>query len=139
LTDTEGVTELLKLLDQYGQTMRSSEKFFTQLNKDTQAAGISTTKYLKIIDEVSMHFDRMNRSLEFTTEMMRNLSRYGAISSESLKDMMEFLSQGGDKRNSGNLAQTMWQEALKNPAQLFKGINGFNRKLEPMLICIMTK
>ena len=128
LTDTEGVTELLKLLDQYGQTMRSSEKFFTQLNKDTQAAGISTTKYLKIIDEVSMHFDRMNRSLEFTTEMMRNLSRYGAISSESLKDMMEFLSQGGDKRNSGNLAQTMWQEALKNPAQIIQGNKRFQQE-----------
>src|SRR5208282_5009096 len=104
LTDTEGVTELLKLLDQYSQTIASSERFFVQLNKDTQAAGVSTTKYLKIIDEVSGHFDRMNRSLEQTTDMMRDLSRYGAVSSESLKDMMDFLGQGGGKAQTSDLA-----------------------------------
>jgi len=105
LSDTEGVEHLLKLLDKYGETLSTSERFFVQLNKDTSAAGISTTKYLKIIDEVSGHFDRMNKSLEATTDMMRNLSRYGTISSESLKDMMEFLQKGGTSQGADDMTK----------------------------------
>jgi hypothetical protein len=114
LTDEEGMQEVLKLIDQYGETLASTETFFVKLNKDTQAAGISTTKYLKIIDEVSGHFDRMNKSLEATTAMMRDLSRYGAVSGESLKDMMEFLSKGG-ATTPDKYAQRIFQESQKSP------------------------
>jgi hypothetical protein len=113
LTDTEGADQLIKLLEQYGETLTSSEQFFNKLNKDTQAAGISTTKYLKVIDEVSSHFDRMNKSLEQTTNMMRELSRYGAISSESLKDMMEFLLKG-EKVSPDNIATKIFAATDEN-------------------------
>jgi len=103
LTDQEGVGEVIKLLGQYRETIASSEDFMNQLNKDTAAAGISTTKYLKIIDEVSSHFDRMGKSLEQVTGVMREMSRYGAVSSDSLKDMMEFLEGGMQKTNMGNV------------------------------------
>lgn len=120
LTDTEGMEEVLKMIDQYGETLASTETFFVKLNKDTAAAGISTTKYLKIIDEVSGHFDRMNKSLEQTTGMMRELSRYGAISGESLKDMMEFLTKGGGA-TPDKYAQRIFQEQLKSPDMVETG------------------
>jgi len=120
LTDTEGMEEVLKMIDQYGETLASTETFFVKLNKDTAAAGISTTKYLKIIDEVSGHFDRMNKSLEQTTGMMRDLSRYGAISGESLKDMMEFLTKGGNA-TPDKYSQRIFQEQLKSPEMVETG------------------
>jgi hypothetical protein len=104
LTDVESVEQVLKNLDQYGQTIEASEKFFVQVNKDTKAAGISTTKYLQIIDEVSSHFDRMNKSLGETMGFLRELGRTGAIGTESLKDLTAFLA-GGPKADVGNVAQ----------------------------------
>jgi hypothetical protein len=104
LTDVEGVERVLKNLSQYGQTIQSTEKFFVQLNKDTQAAGISTTKYLQIIDEVSDHFDRFNKSLNETMGLLRNLGRTGAIGGESLKELADFLA-GSAKPNMQNAAQ----------------------------------
>ena len=47
MTDQEGVETVIKLLDKYRETMASSESFLGKINKDTQAAGISTTKYFR--------------------------------------------------------------------------------------------
>jgi len=104
LTDVEGVERVLKNLTQYGQTIQATEKFFVQLNKDTQAAGVSTTKYLSIIDEVSEHFDQFNKSLNETMGLLRNLGRTGAIGGETLKDLADFLA-GSAKPNMQNAAQ----------------------------------
>jgi hypothetical protein len=112
LTDQEGVEQVMKLLSEYRETIASSEEFMANLNKDTQAAGISTTKYLKIIDDVSSHFDKMGKSLDQVTGVMRELSRYGAISSESLKDMMEFLSAGQQQTTTGNMATAAFTQAM---------------------------
>ena len=118
MTDQEGVEEVLKLLDKYRETMASSEMFLTRVNKDTQAAGISTIKYLKIIDDVSGSFDKMGKSLEQVTGVMRELSRYGAVSSESLKDMMEFLEAGQQKTNMSNVQTAAFTQAIMNPETL---------------------
>ncbi len=118
MTDTEGVEEVLKLLDKYRETMASSEMFLTRVNKDTQSAGISTIKYLKIIDDVSGSFDKMGKSLEQVTGVMRELSRYGAVSSESLKDMMEFLEAGQQKTNMSNVQTAAFTQAIMDPKTL---------------------
>lgn len=118
LTDQEGIGEVIKLLGEYRETIASSEEFMARLNKDTAAAGISTTKYLKIIDEVSGAFDKMGKSLEQVTGVMRELSRYGAISSDSLKDMMEFLEAGQQKTNTGNMATAAFTQAIMDPKTL---------------------
>lgn len=118
LSDQEGVEQVIKLLGQYRETIASSEDFMAQLNKDTAAAGISTTKYLKIIDEVSGAFDKMGKSLEQVTGVMRELSRYGAVSSESLKDMMEFLEAGQQKTNMSNVQTAAFTQAVMDPETL---------------------
>src|SRR5271170_2958293 len=112
LDDKEGIGEVIKLLGEYRETISSSEDFMAQLNKDTAAAGISTTKYLKIIDEVNGAFDRMSKSLDQVTGVMRELSRYGSISSETLKDMMEFLSSGQQKTDPNNLATAAYTQMV---------------------------
>ena len=121
LTDQEGVEQVIKLLGEYRETIASSEDFMAQLNKDTAAAGISTTKYLKIIDDVSGAFDRMSKSLDQTVGIMRELSRYGAVSSESLKDMMEFLSKGQAKTDTGNMATAAFTQNIM-PKDILEGV-----------------
>jgi hypothetical protein len=124
LTDPEATANLIKLLQEYRETMASSEQFMNQLNRDTQAAGISTGKYLKIIDEVSGHFDRMGKSLEQVTGVMRELSRYGAVSTDSLKDMMDFLASGADKTTLSNISQSIFTNMVTPGALKKANIEG---------------
>lgn len=112
LTDAEGTENLIKLLESYQETMASSEMFMARINKDTQAAGISTTKYLKIIDEVNGSFDKMGKSLEQVTGIMRELTRYGGISSETLKDLMEGLLNAGAKPGMGDAALAGYAQSV---------------------------
>jgi hypothetical protein len=114
MTDTEGVEEVLKMLEQYSQTLDSTEKFLVQIDKDTDAAGISTTKYLKIIDDVSGHFSKMNKEINQTLGIMRELGRSGAVSSEVLKDMMEFLTTEAKPDVSG-IADDIYAEMQVSP------------------------
>jgi len=118
LTDQEGVANLIKMLDQYRETTASTEEFMVRLNKDTAAAGISTTKYLQIIDDVNSHFDRMNKSLEQTSTLMRDLSRDGSISAETLKDTMEFLTNTAPKTSVSNIATAIFTESIKSKGNL---------------------
>ena len=113
LGDTEGAENLIKLLNQYKETMASAENFMTKLNKDTHAAGISTTKYLSIIDQIEGAFDKMGKSLEQVTGVMAELSRYGSLSSESLHDMMEFLASGQQKTTMSNVQTSAYLEQVK--------------------------
>lgn len=108
MTDEEGVATVIKLLDKYRETMAGSEMFLTKINKDTQAAGISTTKYLQIVDDVSGAFSKMSQSLEQVTGVMKELSRYGSLSSENLKDMMEFLEKNQQGATLGTLPEAAY-------------------------------
>lgn len=140
LTDQEGVENLIKLLETYHETMASAENFMSRINKDTQAAGISTTKYLKILDEVNGSFDKMSKSLEQVTGIMKELTRYGSISSETLKDLMEGLLKAGPGTTMGEAglagyAQTLLQGSpllAANQQTEFKTlqnyINNFNEE-----------
>ena len=53
----------------------------------------------------------MNNSLEAVTGTMKELTRYGSLSSENLKDMMEFLEKGQNKADLGNIATTTYTYA----------------------------
>jgi len=128
LTDAEGTENLIKLLNTYHETMASSEMFMTRINKDTQAAGISTTKYLKIIDEVNSAFDKMGKSLEQVTGIMRQLTRYGGISSETLKDLMEGLLNAGPKSGMGDAALSGYAQTLLQGSPLLEAQRGVEKK-----------
>ena len=133
LTDQQTVETIVKNLDQYGQTLEGTEKFFIQINKDTKAAGISTTKYLQIIDEVAGHFDRMNKSLDQTMGFLRELGRTGAISTESLKDLMDFLA-GAQKPDMGNVAQRGYMQIQMGKGPLVNaGIQGERNSINQLV------
>ena len=133
MTDVEGVQEVLKMLEQYSQTLDSTEKFLAQIEKDTDAAGISTTKYLKIIDEVSGHFNKMNKEINQTLGIMRELGRSGAVSSEILKDMMEFLTTE-TKPDVGGISEDIYaltQETTENRKAVIKATDaGVDKQLD---------
>jgi hypothetical protein len=103
LTDTESVQQTLKMLDQYNQTLESSEDFFIKVKSGADAAGISTMKYIGLIDDVNSHFNRMNKSLDQTMNMLGQLSKTGRLGAEDLKQYMDFLTTGGPSKGMADV------------------------------------
>jgi hypothetical protein len=88
LDEMEGTKEIMKLLQQYHMTIQGTDTFFDKLNKDTRAAGITTSKYLQIIDEVTGGFNHMARSIDDITGTLRILGHTGTQTAEMVKDSM---------------------------------------------------
>lgn len=97
LDETKGTEQIMKLLQQYHLSLDGTDKFFDKLIKDTHAAGITTTKYIQIIDDVTSGFDHMAKSLDTVTGTMRVLGSTGTMTADSLADTMKTLAGGGDK------------------------------------------
>jgi hypothetical protein len=95
MSDDQSIQMTMKLLMQYRESMEGTQSFFTNLTKDSRAAGISATKYVSIIDEILSGFDMMNKSLDQVTGTMRVLSRTGRGTSEDLQAMMQSLTGAG--------------------------------------------
>lgn len=117
LTDTEGIQQTLKLLDEYSQTLEVSEDFFIKVTKGANAAGLSTTKYIGLIDEVNSHFSRMNKSLDTTLNMLTELSKTGRIGAEDLKQYMDFLTAGGPAKGMGDVALNAYAMMNESPGR----------------------
>jgi len=94
------------LMEDYRETLQQGENFFIQVGKGAKAAGLSTTKYISIIDEIMGRFDRMNRSLDATVSVMGELSKSGRLASEDLQQYFKFLTGGiGGQENAGTSEQ----------------------------------
>lgn len=115
LTDTEGIQQTLKLLDQYNETLENSEDFFVKVRKGADAAGLSTTKYIALIDEVNGHFNRMNKSLDQTLSMLGELSKTGRVGAEDLKQYMDFLTQGGPAKGMADVPLNAYAMMNESP------------------------
>ena len=98
LSPNETMTETIKLITQYRQSLGSTEDFFVNINKDTRAAGISTMKYIQLIDDVNSHYDRSNKLLMTTVTTMRMLSQTGRDTADDLKDAMDTITNGGQQQ-----------------------------------------
>jgi hypothetical protein len=114
LDETKGTEQIMKLLQQYHQSLDSTDKFFDKLNKDTHAAGITTTKYLQIIDSVTSSFDAMAKSLDTVTGVMRVLGSTGTQTADSIENTMKTLAGGGDK--SPEQKAFIATEMMSNPS-----------------------
>jgi len=91
LDESAATKEIIKLLEVYHMSLNSTDSFFQKLSKDTRAAGISTTKYLSILDEITGQFDSMGKSIDGVTTLMRALGRTGLQSADSMKKSMDAL------------------------------------------------
>ena len=110
LGEAETVQRTIKLLQQYRQSFTATEDFFIRLSKNAAAAGISTTKYLQILDEVTGGFDRLNKSFNESMNAMELLGRTGRLSADDLKDYIDVLAGAGKKVDVTTRAFVMREE-----------------------------
>jgi hypothetical protein len=98
LTDVQTVTRMTKMLHEMRQTFESTHDFLEQVNTSARAAGISTTKYLSIIDELTAQFDKLNKSFNETVNLVNALGASGTVTAENLADMANALTGAGEQK-----------------------------------------
>jgi hypothetical protein len=98
--DAASIQMSMKLLTQYKESMAGTEDFMINLNKDFRMAGLSVAKYVSILEDVTGQFDRMNKSIDQTSGVLRALSRTGRQTAEDLAEEMKNI-VGDPKRDTG--------------------------------------
>jgi hypothetical protein len=111
----------MKLIEKFGQTTRETQKFFLGMDDMMQHSGVSASKYIEVIDEVTGQFNDMNRSLNSTLGILSALGKNGRLTGETMKTIMKDLS----KPNQMSTAQRMYNiQEMKKNGDLDRAVTG---------------
>ena len=107
LDDVAATEQIMKVLLQYHKSLQDTDVFFNSLITDTKAAGLTTTKYLQIIDELTSQFDHMARGVDDVTSSLRMLGQTGLLTGEQVEDAMKtmLVQKNSTEMNAFLLAQ----------------------------------
>lgn len=127
MDETQATEQIMKLLQRYHQSLESTDQFFFQLNKDTKAAGITTSKYIQIIDSITDSFDHMARSIDDVTGVMRVMGATGTQTSEMVADALKALTAGDKTTEQKAFIGT---EMMNHPEVMTHMLNARNKEVE---------
>ena len=91
LTQDQAVKISLDMMEKFNATTTRTTEFFKDIDRQTKAAGISTSKYLEIVEAVGSNFDNMNRSLNTTVTLLNTLGRSGRLTGDKMKEVAQGL------------------------------------------------
>lgn len=91
LSETESAQTTMKFMHDFNLSMGEIEDMFVHITSATKVAGLTTTKYLNLIDSVTGQFDKMNKSLGFTAALLVTLGRNAKYTAEDLQGMVKGL------------------------------------------------
>lgn len=98
LDEGTAAKEIMKVLQEYHTSFTGVQDFFEHINRDTARAGITTVKYIGILDDINKQFDRFGASLDQTVNTMRMLGRTGVQSADDVREAMGAITNAGQKR-----------------------------------------
>lgn len=81
----------MKLIEKFGQTTQETQKFFLGLDTMMQHSGVSASKYIEVIDDVTGQFNEMNRSLNSTLGILNALGKGGRLTGDTMRDLLKTL------------------------------------------------
>lgn len=120
--ETEAAQNTMKFMHEFNLSMGEVEDMFINIGKATKVTGISTTKYLNLIDGITGQFDKMNKSLNYTVGLLNTLGRNAKYTAEDIQGMVKGLM--GEKKDltlSTFAYQQMGGEGRKNYANALQG------------------
>jgi methyl-accepting chemotaxis protein len=97
LNDQESISTMMKMIHEFNQSIEGTEDFFINMDKAVKATGISTTKYLALIDQITSQFDKFNKSLNNTVAVIQLLGKNSKYTAEYMQNMMKGLT--GEKKS----------------------------------------
>jgi hypothetical protein len=130
MDEAQGTEQIIKLLQQYHVSLEGTDKFFDKLNKDTKAAGITSTKYIEIIDSITSSFDHMAKSLDEVTGVMRVLGTTGTMTAETMEDTMKGIAGVGGPEKSIEQKAFIGTQVMGNASFMHHLVGGYQGEVE---------
>lgn len=120
--ETEAAQNSMKFMHEFNLSMGEVEDMFINIGKATKVTGISTTKYLNLIDGITGQFDKMNKSLNYTVGLLNTLGRNAKYTAEDIQGMVKgMMGEKKDLTLSTFAYQQMGGEGRKNYANALQG------------------
>ena len=91
MDSTQAAKESMKMMHDFNLSMGEVEDMFIGINLAVKSTGISTTKYLQLIDGITSQFDKFNKSLNFTVALISTLGKNAKYTAEDLQGMVQGL------------------------------------------------
>jgi len=98
LTDQQTVVRMTKMIHEMRQTFEATHDFLEGVNTQARAAGMSTTKYLSIVDDLTSQFDKMNKSFNESVSLIQALGSSGAQTADDISDMAKAMTGAGENK-----------------------------------------
>jgi hypothetical protein len=96
MSNQESVALTAKAITEFNQSFQQTEDLFININKGVSATGLTTTKYLGLIDQITGQFSRFNKTLADTVAVITAMGKSGKYTAEYMSEMMKAVS-GGEK------------------------------------------
>lgn len=97
MNDQESIKTMMDMVFKFNQSIKQTEDFFINIDKSVKATGISTTKYLQLVDQITSQFDKFNKSLTNSVAIIQTLGKSGKYTAEYLQGMLG--SMTGEKKS----------------------------------------
>ena len=119
----ESVALTVKAITEFNMGFGETEDLFIQINRAVGAAGVSTTKYLGLIDQISGQFGRFNKSMGTTLTLIEAVGKSGKYAADYIGEMAQAL-LGKDKTEEQSLRaySQMSQGTRQGIATGFQGV-----------------
>jgi hypothetical protein len=100
LDSSESVVRMTKMIHEMGQSFNATFDFLANINTQARLAGISTSAYLKVVDD----FDKMNKSFNEAVSIIQVLGATGASTGDDLKTMADAITGAGEQKTTPQVA-----------------------------------
>lgn len=89
MSETEGAQTTMKFIKDFSLSVGETEEMFKKMNASVKLTGMSTTAYLGLLDSITSSFDKMNKSLHFTTNLINILGKGAKYTNDDLREMVK--------------------------------------------------
>ena len=91
MSQEDSVALTSKAIGDFNLSFGETEDLFININRGVTAAGVSTTKYLGIIDDISGQFSRFNKTMGDTVLIIQAMGRSGKYTADYIAEMVNSL------------------------------------------------
>jgi hypothetical protein len=120
----------LKLIEKFGQTTDATKQFFVELNEFSNTSGISASRIVEMVDNVTDQFTDLQKSLIGTVDALHKVGAAGIFMGKRVEDTVKGLTKPLEMspgQRLYNIRQQMDHGGGATQAAALRGINADER------------
>jgi len=114
MSQQDATKQTLKLIDKFGAVTDATKQFFVDLNELSDTSGISASRIVDMVDDISDQFTDLQKSLVSTVGALQNVGKAGILTGKKLQDTVKGLTAPPDMSTAQRMHNA--EEIIKSGA-----------------------